>query len=303
MVSDTLHGQRAEMMAAAQQAVLSPNPLDHWLMSWREGEFPTNVEVDKAVAIFTDHMKLGPHQCIYAVHGDTHNRHVHLAINRYDHINERMVSAGHGFAIEEGHKALAKITAHFGWSGERNARYVMQGGEPVLSKSAKQAEQGDREPLTQEAAAYENRTGYRSNQQIAQVEALPIMLEAKSWRDLHARLADKGFAYERTRTTNGAAIIIGAQAVKASHISRLVTVKRLSEKFGAAFEPRAADVIVRPRAIDVDIMEKAFRADEFRKQRETARAARARTKQASWPQERKRLIDEIDAAVHCCCRS
>ncbi len=38
--SDSLQGQRAEIIALAMEATRSKDPVDHWLMSWKEGEQP-----------------------------------------------------------------------------------------------------------------------------------------------------------------------------------------------------------------------------------------------------------------------
>ncbi len=44
------------MIAIAQMASRSPNPIDHWLLSWREGELPTPAEIDETVTMFLEHL-------------------------------------------------------------------------------------------------------------------------------------------------------------------------------------------------------------------------------------------------------
>lgn len=82
-VSESAVGQRAELIAVAQAARRSPNPVDHWLLSWRKGELPTPEQIDQVAALFTEHLGVADLPCIYACHGDTHNRHLHLALSRH----------------------------------------------------------------------------------------------------------------------------------------------------------------------------------------------------------------------------
>ena len=66
LLSDTEHARRAEMMALANAATRSPNPIDHWLLSWREDEKPTSKQVDETVEMFLGHLGLGGQPAIDA---------------------------------------------------------------------------------------------------------------------------------------------------------------------------------------------------------------------------------------------
>jgi hypothetical protein len=70
------------MIDLAEVARRSPQLEQHWILSWREGEQPTRVQADEAVGMYLAEMGLGEHQAVYALHRDTHNCHVHVAINR-----------------------------------------------------------------------------------------------------------------------------------------------------------------------------------------------------------------------------
>ena len=286
-IATTFAGQRAEMMALAQEAVRSPNPIDHWLLSWREGEFPTAAQVDRTVEMFAAHMSLDSHQCIYAVHGDTHNRHVHIALNRYDQASDRMKTAGGGFSITEAHKAVAKIEAQFGWTPEAGALYSTRDGEVVPTATADEKRLRDQPSLRPEANAYENRTGLRSLQRVAQEDVLPLIRISASWFDLHNRLAKHGFEYVRSKSTNGAAILIDGEGVKCSDVSRSVTIARLERRFGGPFEPRLSKGLLRTRDKARDVLPRAFRGEEFRQAREAATAP-----PSVYAEERRQEIDE-----------
>ncbi|MCB1822455.1 MAG: relaxase/mobilization nuclease domain-containing protein, partial [Candidatus Competibacteraceae bacterium] len=74
--------QKLEMLGLAYQAVRSPDPISHYVLSWRAGEQPTPAQVEEAVQLFLDELGLATHQAFYGLHGDTDHRHLHLMINR-----------------------------------------------------------------------------------------------------------------------------------------------------------------------------------------------------------------------------
>lgn len=74
--------QREEMVALAAESVRSKNPVNHYIMSWREGEQPSPEQVEEAVSIFMEELGWKDHQAIYGLHKDTDNIHLHIAINR-----------------------------------------------------------------------------------------------------------------------------------------------------------------------------------------------------------------------------
>jgi hypothetical protein len=261
-ISMDIEGQRAEMIAVAQSAKRSPNPIDHWLLSWREGELPTPAQVDATVALFLEHLGVAGQPCIYACHGDTDNRHVHMAINRYDPVARRMIEINDGFTHEAAHQAVALIVDRFGWAAEADARYEVAGGRPVLTASAQARIAAGRESIRPNAAAFENRTGYRSAQRIAQEDAVPLIKAAASWRELHDTLAAIGIGYDVTGT-NGVTLTVGGERVKASTVDRAITRTRLEKKLGV-FEPRDASAAIATRSPVGDRLPEAFRAEEYR---------------------------------------
>lgn len=284
-VSSDIDGQRAEMIAVAQAASRSPNPIDHWLLSWREGELPTPAEIDEAVAMFVEHLGVGGQPCIYACHGDTDNRHVHLALNRYDPLSRRMIEINDGFTREAAHQAVALIVDRFGWQAEADARYAVVDGRPVMAAGAAQRQEEGRKPIGAKAAAYENRTGYRSAQRIVLEEAVPRIKAARSWRDLHAALAEVGIRYDLVGT-NGVTLMVGDERVKASSVDRAITRTQVEKRLGA-FEPRAATVNDVPRNPNGDRLAEAFRADEYR-----AECERWRQHQQARREQRAALVRE-----------
>ena len=59
--------------------------------------------------MFLDEMGLAEHQAIYALHRDTQNWHLHLAVNRVHPETEKLVTVNNGFDLEVAHRAIARI--------------------------------------------------------------------------------------------------------------------------------------------------------------------------------------------------
>lgn len=76
--SEVPEAQIAEMIALAEESIRSEDPVDHYMLSWREGETPSVSQIEEAVTIFLDEFGLTRHQCIYGLHADTNNLHIHI---------------------------------------------------------------------------------------------------------------------------------------------------------------------------------------------------------------------------------
>ena len=294
-VSTDLSGQRAEMMATADAAYRSPNPLDHWLLSWPAGEVPKREEIEETVDIFLEVCGVAEHQCIFAVHGDTHNRHLHLALDRYDPITERVVTLGDGWITGAPHQAIALIEQRFGWKPEEGALYRVEGGQAVPTDKEVARRASGEKRIGRGPAAFEVRTGRKSAQRFARDEALPVILAAADWKVLHSTLAENGFRYEPVGI-NGAKLYCDGEYCNASDVSRDITLTRLVAKLGP-FEPPRSDFLL-SRGENADLMPMAFRADEYRafveERRENARG------QINGRRDAMRTVDEqlAEAMTH-----
>jgi hypothetical protein len=172
-----------EMIDLAETARRSPQPVQHWILSWREGEQPSPAQADEAVAMFIREMGLGGHQAIYALHRNTKNCHLHLAVNRVDPDTERLVTVNNGFDHEVAHRAIARIEQRQGWEREDRGLFVSrQDGE---LERARPRGGRERQP-TGPARDFEERVGERSAQRIAIEVAAPIIRHARTWGEVHA---------------------------------------------------------------------------------------------------------------------
>lgn len=243
LVGQTDASQRIEMMGSASQATRSPNPLSHWLLSWKETERPTPDQIDEAAELFLAHLGLDANQAIYAAHTDTHNAHLHIAVNRYDPFRKRMVVVNNGLDLEQAHQAIAIICDRQNWSPEANARYVVQGGKVVLSPQAQAARQSSQRPLSNAAAASEIRTGLMSAERVAKELVWPAVQGARTWAQVHLALAELGVEY-LVKGTNGATLKIGENYVNPSKAHRDCGRPRMEKRLGE-YKPRIKGVEVR----------------------------------------------------------
>ncbi len=224
-LTESHQGQRAEMVALAQESVLSNDPINHYVLSWKEGEIPTPQQVEQALDLVLEQMGMQSHQVIYGLHSDTDNYHVHIAINRVNPETFRLVEINKGFDIEALHQAVARIENAQGWQPEKNARYQVQGAGLTRTGKSKPAKN-----IGGRTADMEVRTGEKSAKRIGIEEAGPIIRAANSWRELHAGLAAVGMRFEREGS--GAKVYVGDVGVKASDVDRNGSIGKLQKRLG-----------------------------------------------------------------------
>lgn len=228
-LSDTMNGHILEMAELASVATRSRDPIEHFMLSWPEGEQPTPAQAEAAVDMLIRHMRLDEHQAAWGLHADTDTLHLHLVVNRVHPVTEKPVKINKGFTREALHQALSMIESAQGWAPEDGARYELDaGGAPIRREISNEP------ALSAQARALETRTGEASAQRIAQ-EAVPdIIAQATSWGDLHRAMARAGLRYERKGS--GALIWVGDQPIKASATDRGASLNKLQKRLGP-FEP------------------------------------------------------------------
>ncbi|MEO8211631.1 MAG: TraI/MobA(P) family conjugative relaxase [Myxococcales bacterium] len=223
-------GQVEEMVDLAEAGKRSPQPVQHWIMSWRQGEQPTPAQAREAVGMFLDEMGLSRHQTVYGMHRDTDHWHLHLAVNRVDPETEKVVTVNGRFDIEIAHRAIARIEHVQGWQREANGLYLQKADE---LERVRPRERTELQPTTL-ARDIEERTGERSAQRIAIEKAGPAMRKAGTWQELHQALAAEGLRFEKKGS--GAILWVGDQPVKASTVDRACSMIALQKRLGD-FQP------------------------------------------------------------------
>ncbi len=224
-LSSTHVGQKTEMIALARESSHSRMPVSHWILSWQEGEQPDREQVEEVVDIFLEKMGLSEHQTVYGLHYDTDNYHLHIAVNRMNPETGKVVLPFNGLDIREAHKIVAVVEHKQGWASEENSLYaVLEDGELARRRTAREIKP------KQAALDFEHATGEKSAQRIAQERGHGIIKNAKSWAELHEKLAGVGLRFEKKGS--GAIIFVGDIAVKASSVDRAFSMGKLCKRLG-----------------------------------------------------------------------
>jgi hypothetical protein len=92
--------------------------------SWPEDEQPTPEQVEELLDVFLEQLGLEKHQVIAALHQDTDNIHLHIAINKVSP-ETYLVKPAKGWWKEAAQRTVAIIEHRQGWRPERRARYTV----------------------------------------------------------------------------------------------------------------------------------------------------------------------------------
>ncbi|MES2900193.1 MAG: TraI/MobA(P) family conjugative relaxase [Pseudomonadota bacterium] len=240
-LSSDYHAQRAEMLALSQEAVRSRDTINHYVLSWQEGEEPNARQVEEAVDIFLHELGLDEHQAMYGLHVDTANVHLHIAVNRVHPMTLKVVKPNRGFDIEAAHRAVARIEDKQGWRREGHGRYKVQKDSGVIRDVARQQSREPQQPKRD----MEMRTGEKSAERISIETGAPLMLAATNWTQLHHALAAKGMRYEKVGS--GAVVFVNDVGVKASRADRNASLGKMEKRLGPFESARVEKVAPHPR--------------------------------------------------------
>ena len=170
-LSTTFGSQVAEMIALAQEFVKSNNPIRHDVITFKEGETPTPEQVEQMIDLYLKELGLVSHQCIYGLHADTDNMHVHIEVNRVHPVTLKAVKIDRGFDKEALQRVCARIEHAQGWKPENNSRYHVQADGSMSDRPERQERAP--EPSSQ-AQGMETRTGIKSAERIVIDDATSI---------------------------------------------------------------------------------------------------------------------------------
>jgi hypothetical protein len=239
-----------EMESLAFQNKRSKDPVMHLLLSWRENENPAQEQVLEAVTVTLEELNLSQCQAVYALHQNTDNMHLHICVNRIDPETYKAIDPAHGWTRRAMERAARRIEHAQGWKTEENTwSEIDENGEITQKPNTRDIQ------IRQEIKDAENQTGEQSAIRRAQ-EALKGRLQnIDSWDALHALMRSNGFEYERKGS--GAVIRVGDVIVKASGVSRNLSLAKLEKSIGAYQPPRenerllnVVDTPYRPKPLD-----------------------------------------------------
>ena len=229
-----------EMESTARRNKLSSDPVVHAILSFREGEIPTETQCQQAVEIWAKEQGLEFCQLFWACHQDTDNLHIDIVSNRIDPVNFKPAPMRLSYKANE--RAARMIEIEQGWRIEMSGKFYkvnqLEDGNFEIVEKKKARERS----ISKKARDHENRTGLQSGETIAKNVAAPILFDSVSWEDVHKKLAEVGIKLEKAGS--GGVLWIGGQPVKLSVAGRQCTFKNLVKRFGE-YVPRDPDIDVK----------------------------------------------------------
>jgi hypothetical protein len=192
----------------------------HLIVSFQAGEEPDSATLTAIEDRVCDGLGFSGHQRVSVVHQDTDNLHLHIAINKIHRTR---------YTIQEpfrAYRTLAKLCEKL------EAEYSLQKDNHVPRLTAAE----------NRAADMEHHSGIESLLGWVRRECKEQMLQAQSWEQLHAVLADNGMRVQ----ARGNGLVISANdgtTVKASSVGPELSRPRLEQRFGP-FETASTSTIV-----------------------------------------------------------
>jgi hypothetical protein len=202
----------------------------HLVISFPEGERPSLAQLRDIEDALVASIGLSDHQRISAIHDDTDNLHIHVAINKVHPETLRCVEPYYDKA-----KLMAACIELEKAHGLTPTNHGLEAGRGLGDGPEKMAAHGGRESLLQ---------WIRTNAAAELVEAAGA---AKTWADLHQALATHGLEIR----PHGAGLVIGLPgertAVKASSVARELAQAALTGRLGPYQRPGPELATAQPR--------------------------------------------------------
>lgn len=193
----------------------------HLVVSFREGEAPTRGQLEDIEDTLCIGLGLGEHQRISAVHQNTENLHLHIAISKIHPQTFRMIEPYYPYLKLD--KLCQELEIKHGL--EKDNRIGQGQGKGKAS----------------EMEAHTGEQSLLSWIQEHLVDALKqVQTTGKSWQELHAVLAEHDLVIK----PRGAGLVIatadGKIGVKASAVDRTLSYQSLTKRFGEYQPPQQA---------------------------------------------------------------
>jgi len=212
----------------------------HYVLSWRDGESPTDGQAFDAVAATLTALQMRDHQWVAAVHRNTEHVHAHVAVNRVNPETLKSVyPKGDWLALD---RACRELELRHGWSHDHGPHGVLIGPDdvPTVTRQQRDAGEGSRVgPSTgaRDFAAWSGRESFHDWVGKGPGAELKRLLDTPNvkWQHVHELLA--GFNLEYQAKGSGAVVVDRHDPdklhAKASHIGRFASLGKLQERLGS----------------------------------------------------------------------
>ncbi|KMM24101.1 hypothetical protein L540_08220 [Bordetella pseudohinzii] len=212
------------------------DPIYHVVLSWPAHEQPTDEQAFACARHAIAAVGMADHQYLSAIHRDTDNTHVHIAVNRVHPETYRAVYPKQDFFVLD--RAMRELELEYGWSHDPGPYAVVErNGVPVIERARPDASTQEKMPSA--AADLERFTGETSFFTFVRgeprVDVIAFLKKpAPTWDALHAVLAKHGLAI---RPKGQGFAIYDAQneetpPIKASDMHESLSRTRLERRLG-----------------------------------------------------------------------
>lgn len=229
----------AEMRAVAKRNARVRDPVYHVILSWQQGEEPTNTQMYDAGEAALAALDMREHQYVFAVHRDTENTHLHLMVNRVHPETGRAVHPGLSHLKLD--RCMRELELAQGWTRDRGVYAVVERDGRIRIERTTCRREPPKIPAgarDMEAHADEESLFTYANGD-ARREALAVLKRPNAtWQDLHAALAEYGLELR----VRGQGLGVYAKAhdgltpVKASSLHESLGRGKLEQRLGP-YEP------------------------------------------------------------------
>lgn len=214
-----------EMEAVAHGAPRCKDPALHVVLSWQQGEHPTEQQQRESVATVLDNLRdkdgrdMSGHQWVATLHRETDNDHLHILINRVDPETMRTVSPE--WSERSLHKAAREIEAAQGWKEDPglmkwDAQQERAVKTPQVEREQQKADRLPEKAARMEAHSYsESLAGYVKSSGVEKELHQLLKDERTNWADVQYTLGRHGLELNKAEK-GGYTVTDGERHTKAS---------------------------------------------------------------------------------------
>lgn len=287
--------ERAIVVIGASQALnnrATSAKTYHLVVSFRDGEHPTSEELEDIERHLAEKIGLGEHQRISALHTDTENWHLHVAINLvHPETGRKITPYADKLRLSE---ACREMELAHGLQRDKGMHYIDADGEIKKEGDRRSKGKGERAALVETHGGIESFASWLANQPATALH-FALAGESCSWQGIHNTLA----VYNLSLVTrgNGFAIVDRddpKHAAKASDVGRWFTKTALEKRLGE-FKPSDTKWEIdvgkhrySPRPIRAAQVDRREQQTALYNDWQADRNRRALTKTDAWKKQRER---------------
>lgn len=253
-----------DLMAKTAENAKCDKPMMHYVLSWQSDETPSEKEIFDSALFTLKVLGLQEHQYVCAIHNDTDNIHVHIAVNRVHPVTGRVNVCGYSF--DTLHQACRVLELKHGFKHDTGAYIVNKDNQIVRHKAPKkEGEKPDAtvkmehytgrqsmiDYLVTEPAYTDQKTGMPSKETV--FDAIKADIDKTNyWFAVSDIFKRAGMTLECSKHANGLLICHEKDGVKTKvSWSRIFNqkgydYKSLCERFGHEFYTRSHEYSVKP---------------------------------------------------------